>query len=146
MSLSDVCDSFSLYLWLYVCPKVDPLADQMLYMYGSTHFPVTLSPSRLLTTKRLTCAESSHKRWGLVKGIPRQPFPCLFCEVADPYPASSVAYRSLNKRKKEKNATFPFVSDILKVSSLPTTLEYAGFAVQMHGVEISEGSLFCHQN
>jgi len=63
MSLSDVCDSFSLYLWLYVCPKVDPLADQMLYMYGSTHFPVTLSPSRLLTTKRLTCAESSHKRW-----------------------------------------------------------------------------------
>ena len=102
MSLSDVCDSFSLYLWLYVCPKVDPLADQMLYMYGSTHFPVTLSPSRLLTTKRLTCAESSHKRWGLVKGIPRQPSPCLFCEVADPYPASSVAYRSLNKRKKEK--------------------------------------------
>ena len=58
MSLSDVCDSFSLYMWLYVCPKVDLLADQMLYMYGSTHSPVTLSPSRLLTTKRSTCAET----------------------------------------------------------------------------------------
>ena len=118
MSLSDVCDSFSLYLWLYVCPKVDPLADQMLYMYGSTHFPVTLSPSRLLTTKRSTCAETRTQGGVWVREFLGSLSLAYFVRrliIIQPPWLLTVA----RTKERKKNATFPFISDILKVSSVP---------------------------